>query len=51
MKPAIAITLVVSVLLAATTATAQAQRSHIAPHVGYKIPGGTFCSGSNRAAG
>jgi hypothetical protein len=37
MKPAIAITLAVSVLLAATTATAQAQRSHIGPHVGYNF--------------
>lgn len=37
MKPGVAITLAVSVLLAASTATAEAQRSHIGPHAGYNF--------------
>ena len=37
MKPVGAVALAVSVLLAATTATAHAQRSHIGPHVGYNF--------------
>jgi hypothetical protein len=37
MKPAVTIALAVSVLLAATAATARAQRSHIGPHAGYNF--------------
>ena len=37
MKPVIGISLAASVLLAAGSATAQAQRSHIGPHAGYNF--------------